>query len=259
MTHENHFCAGGINLDTNSTVQQCQTIVLASHYCGKTMYSNGMFCWCVANGAQCVPKASSIGCNVYEYFETDTDKFNCSAGYTEWKGGWSDAKKSWCCQVLQKGCQTSSMFQAFNAPNAKAPASAITSDQSPVTVLPNSLDKVRQNIPERSSLMESIVSKNTETGFPNKTKSMQSTTVVPHIQKSKKPHYSHRVEIEGGASASMLENIVPTIVQSPSWWWQKPSATALAEPGKRKHLQRLRLEKGVHFLPDGILLEETIR
>jgi len=31
--------------------------------------------------------------------------YDCDAGFKNWKAGWSQSKKSWCCQHIGKGCE----------------------------------------------------------------------------------------------------------------------------------------------------------
>jgi hypothetical protein len=39
--------------------------------------------------------------------------FNCDVGFEHWKDGWSAAKKSWCCEHMQVGCEASSTTSAL--------------------------------------------------------------------------------------------------------------------------------------------------
>ncbi|CAK0819455.1 unnamed protein product [Prorocentrum cordatum] len=34
-----------------------------------------------------------------------SDPYDCAAGFSNWQAGWSDGKKSWCCEHAQKGCE----------------------------------------------------------------------------------------------------------------------------------------------------------
>jgi len=39
-----------------------------------------------------------------EPVSTPSAPFDCQAGYARWQSGWSDSKKTWCCQHGGKGC-----------------------------------------------------------------------------------------------------------------------------------------------------------
>jgi hypothetical protein len=43
-----------------------------------------------------------------------SERFDCLAGFMNWEAGWSDAKKEWCCDHHQKGCQKNVPAQAFD-------------------------------------------------------------------------------------------------------------------------------------------------
>jgi len=63
--------------------------------------------WGRAKQARCCARVG-VGCQTLQATAQPApgpvDPFNCGLGFLNWKAGWSQTKKQWCCRVHKKGC-----------------------------------------------------------------------------------------------------------------------------------------------------------
>eukprot|EP01049_Picozoa_sp_SAG25_P009628 SAG25_NODE_972_length_4478_cov_3.653574_2_plen_583_part_00 len=67
LTRANAYCSNKIILSSDSTIVECQALVLEDTRCETVMYGNGQLCRCVRARQQCDFSASSSGNSVYSY------------------------------------------------------------------------------------------------------------------------------------------------------------------------------------------------